>query len=95
MGLPVVWTTLDCEIETIILISYCEMRSRIAKPRPWTLKTRVALAFAGAVVMGWGIVTLLQGKLHYQNYWHAPVFAPFSLFVGALLVIVAIKGRRK
>jgi hypothetical protein len=44
--------------------------------------------------MALGFVALLEGKLHYQNYWHAPVFAPFSVFVGALLLFAAIKGGR-
>jgi hypothetical protein len=25
--------------------------------------------------MALGVVTLLQGKLHYQNYWHGAAFA--------------------
>jgi hypothetical protein len=70
------------------------MKRSKAKPREWTLKERAFLGFAGALVMGLGIVTLLVGRLHYQNYWHAPVFAPFSAFVGALVVFVAIKGGR-
>ena len=45
-------------------------------------------------MMGLGVVTLLERKLHYQNWWHAPVFAPFSLIVGALVLFVAIKGGR-
>jgi hypothetical protein len=43
--------------------------------------------------MGWGVLTLIQGKLHYQNYWHASVFAPFSLLVGTLAIFVAVKRR--
>jgi hypothetical protein len=44
--------------------------------------------------MGFGVMTLLEGKLHYQNYWHGSVFAPFALFIGALILFVAIKGGR-
>jgi hypothetical protein len=44
--------------------------------------------------MALGVVTLLQGRLHYQNWWHAPVFAPFAVIVGALIVFAAIKGGR-
>jgi hypothetical protein len=68
-------------------------RARDAGPRYWTLKERIALAFTGVLVMGLGAATLLQGRLNYQNYWHAPVFAPFALFVGVLTIVVAIKGR--
>jgi hypothetical protein len=69
-------------------------RARDAGTRYWTSKERVALAFMGVLVMGFGAVTLLSGKLHYQNYWHGPVFAPFALFVGMLIIVVAIKGKR-
>ena len=34
---------------------------------------------------GWGVVTLLQSKLHHQNYWQGSVFAPFSVVIGALI----------
>jgi hypothetical protein len=43
------------------------MKGARAKSREWTLKERAFLGFAGAVVMGLGVMTLLQGKLHYQN----------------------------
>jgi hypothetical protein len=75
------------EIALTILISCCAMKTSNAKLRAF-------LGFAGALVMALGVITLLQGKLHYQNYWHAPVFAPFSVFVGAFLLFVAIKGGR-
>ena len=68
--------------------------TRDARSRDGTLKERLALAFMGILVMGLGASTLLLGKLHYQNYWHAPVFAPFAVFVGALAIFVAIRGRR-
>lgn len=44
--------------------------------------------------MGLGAITLLEGKLHYQNHWHGLMFAPFALVVGALALLVAIKGTR-
>jgi hypothetical protein len=70
------------------------MKGARAKSREWTLKERAFLGFAGAVVMGLGVMTLLQGNLHYQNSWHAPVFAPFAIVVGALCLFVAARGRR-
>jgi hypothetical protein len=70
------------------------MKKRRPENRSWTFKARAFLAFAGVLVMGLGIVTLLQGKLHYQNYWHAPVFAPFAVGLGALTFIIAIIGKR-
>lgn len=70
------------------------MKRSNAKPQPWTLRERVFLGFAGVLVMALGVATLLQGKLHYQNYWHGSVFAPFSVLVGALILFAAIKGGR-
>jgi len=46
------------------------MKGSKAKSRKWTLKERAFLGFPGALVMGLGVVSLLEGKLHYQNYWH-------------------------
>jgi hypothetical protein len=82
------------ELGVAILVSCCAMKGSKTKSREWTLKERVFLGFAGALVMGLGFVALLEGKLHYQNYWHAPVFASFSVFVGAVLLFAAIKGGR-
>jgi hypothetical protein len=82
------------EIGVAILVSCCPMRVSKTKSREWTLKERTFVGFAGALVMGLGVVTLLQGRLHYQNWWHAPVFAPFAVIVGALIVFVAIKDGR-
>jgi hypothetical protein len=65
-----------------------------AKPQRWTLRERAFLGFAGVLAMALGVVTLLQGKLHYQNYWHGAVFAPFAVLVGSLILFVAIKGGR-
>jgi hypothetical protein len=70
------------------------MKRSNAKPLPGTLRERAFLGFAGALVMALGVVTLLQGRLHYQNYWHGAVFAPFAVLVGSLILFVAIKGGR-
>jgi hypothetical protein len=70
------------------------MKRSNSKSQPWTLKERAFLGLAGAMVMGLGVLTLLQGKLHYQNWWHTPAFAPFSVIVGALVLFVALKGGR-
>jgi len=44
--------------------------------------------------MASGGFALLRGNLDYRNYWHASVFAPVGLFIGAFAVFVAIRGRR-
>jgi hypothetical protein len=64
------------------------------KWREWTFKERAFLGCAGVLVMGLGAATLLQGKLQYQNWWHAPVFAPYAIVVGALCLFAAFKGGR-
>jgi hypothetical protein len=68
-------------------------RALDARPPYWTLQERIGLRFSGVLVLGWGAVTVLQGKLHDQNYWHAPVLAPFVLLAGVLIIVVASKGR--
>jgi hypothetical protein len=42
------------------------------------LKVRLVLVFTGLLITAMGVVTLVQGKLHDQNYWHGNVFAPFA-----------------
>ncbi len=42
-----------------------------------------------------GLTTLLLGRLHYANYWGAPVFAPFALVVGILGITYAIRVARR
>jgi hypothetical protein len=70
------------------------MKRSNAKLQRWALKEGAFFGFAGALVMALGVVTLLQGELHYQNYWHGSVFAPFAVVVGALILFVAMKGGR-
>jgi hypothetical protein len=41
------------------------MNGAKAVSREWTMKERAFLGFAGALVVGLGVATLLQGKLHY------------------------------
>jgi hypothetical protein len=83
-----------CEIRLSFLLGYRVMKTHDNKPRPWTLTQRLGLILVGTMVMGWGVVTLVQGRLRYPNYWHAPVFAPFAVLVGGLAIFAAFKGRR-
>ena len=43
------------------------------------------------MILGWGVLTLLGGKLHYSNVWGGMMFAPYALVVGILVMFVAIK----
>jgi uncharacterized membrane protein HdeD (DUF308 family) len=42
-----------------------------------------------------GSLALLSGHLHYSNFWHAPVFAPFAIVVGILSLIAAFTHRNR
>ncbi|HTS12714.1 MAG TPA: hypothetical protein VMH00_11400 [Candidatus Limnocylindrales bacterium] len=69
------------------------MRDRGNKREPWTATQRVGLASIGVAIIASGAAALLQGMLHYENYWHAAVFAPFAIVIGALAVFVAIRAK--
>jgi hypothetical protein len=38
---------------------------------------------------------LISGRSHYQNYWGAPVFAPFAIFAGLLFWIAVLTHWKK
>lgn len=62
--------------------------------RSFSRGKRVALGFLGFIVLATGVVTLMAGRLHYGNYWGAAVFAPFSVVVGVVVILVTIFMRR-
>ncbi|HXZ19085.1 MAG TPA: hypothetical protein VEG63_03995 [Candidatus Acidoferrales bacterium] len=35
-------------------------------------------------------LTLMTGKLYYSNVWNAPVFAPYGVVVGVLVMAVSL-----
>ncbi len=41
-----------------------------------------------------GVTTLLLRRLHYADYWGAPIFAPFALVIGVLGIVLAIRVSR-
>ena len=59
------------------------LRSRSSRQRAW-------VGLAGVLGLGWGAVTLAAGKLRSPKYWLAPVFTPFAIVVGSLVLIVPI-----
>jgi hypothetical protein len=71
------------------------MKNRDIKLREWKPVYRWGFAFLGLMLIATGMLSLLTGKLHYRNYWGAPVFAPFAIFVGLLTMIVAFVVRKK
>lgn len=56
---------------------------------------RYSFAFLGFVFVVTGVLNLLMGRLQYRNYWGAPVFTPFAIFIGILLVTAGLLGGAK
>ena len=56
-------------------------------------KRRAGLLFAlmGFAIINLGVLALLQGRLHYANYWGGAVFAPFALLGGLLVIVIAVR----
>jgi len=48
------------------------MAKRADSTKEWKPIPRLAFAFFGLMLVGSGSLTLLSGKLHYRNHWHAP-----------------------
>jgi hypothetical protein len=47
------------------------------------------------LVLGFGIGTLLKGRLQYSNGWGGAVFAPFAVLIGVLGILAGIVTWRK
>jgi len=57
---------------------------------------RVSLALIGLMLMGPGVLALVQGRLDYHDYRGLLVFAPFTLLIGLVMIVFAIRvGRKK
>jgi hypothetical protein len=70
------------------------IKSRITRtPKRLKPAQQVILGFLGLMVLDWGVLTLLGGRLHYSNVWGGMMFAPFALLIGILVIVVAIKMR--
>ena len=78
-----------------IVYSVIAMAKRAANMKEWKPIQRLAFAFCGLMLVGTGSLSLLSGKLHYRNYWHAPVFAPFAILVGMIAIVAAFALRNK
>lgn len=51
---------------------------------------RIAVAFAGGLVIIVAVLSMLGGELSFENYWGGLVFAPIAMLVGALALFVAL-----
>jgi hypothetical protein len=64
------------------------------KPKPsriWT-KTKRLLTYLVLllVVLGLAARPLARGALFYQSYWGGAIFVPLVLFVGAVILVIAV-----
>jgi hypothetical protein len=55
---------------------------------------RKMLLFVGCLFLLLGFGTLHGGRLHYQNWFGQPVFAPFAAAMGVLSIGVAIFAKK-
>jgi hypothetical protein len=68
------------------------IKSRITRtPKRLKPVQQVVLGLLGLMVLGWGVLTLFGGRLHYSNVWGGMMFAPFALLIGILVIVMAIK----
>jgi len=40
--------------------------------------------------MCYGLLQMTRGNVSYENYWGGLVFAPFTIFLGALVLYIAL-----
>jgi hypothetical protein len=57
-------------------------------PKPYRLQ-RVIFAVIGLGIVAFGVGTLVNGYLHYQNWWGGLVFAPFAILIGTSALLIA------
>jgi hypothetical protein len=50
---------------------------------------RVALALSSFLIVLLGAGSLFQGHIGYRNWWGGVVFAPFTIIIGALGLLIA------
>lgn len=51
--------------------------------------------FVGLVLIATGTLALLTGETRYANFGGAPVFAPFAILIGLLLLVAVFTQWRK
>ena len=67
------------------------MKGQKTKLREWKPFDRYAFLFLGLMCIAMGTLSLLRGRTHYPNVWGEPVFAPFTIVVGFLCLLGALK----
>jgi hypothetical protein len=54
----------------------------------------ISLVFSIILITG-GVGSLLDGRLHYRNYWGGAVFAPFAIAIGVFwLALILFRWKR-
>ena len=71
------------------------MRKRLTKPKEFTLSQRFLIGVMGLGLIATGTINIMQGKLTYLNYSHAPVFFPFVILIGVLVFALAFARMKK
>ena len=73
-------------------------KTAMKRPRTGPGKIRPAyryiLAIVGLMIVFGGVLKILNGNLHYMNYRGVLSFAPFSIIIGGLLILMAFRLRK-
>ena len=56
---------------------------------------RAMFALVGLGLIVSGIINVVRGRLHYLTYWGAPVFFPFLILIGVVVLAAAFIRARK
>src|SRR4051812_26226665 len=59
---------------------------------PRTRFQKLGFTLVGLMFIGFGLRALLNGRLHYTNWWGLPVFAPYAIIVAILVLAIACYG---
>lgn len=51
---------------------------------------QLGLVLVGLMIAATGLRSLLKGSLHYHSVVNQPVFAPFAILVGLLMIVVVV-----
>jgi hypothetical protein len=70
------------------------MKHKNIQRQEWKPFYRFTFALIGLLLAAEGALRLFASRLHYHNYWGAPVFTPFAILVGILIVIFALTYRK-
>ena len=70
------------------------MKPRKRERQSFDWKMRVFFGVVALMLLSLGVGSLLRKQLVYRNFWDGPVFAPYAILLGVLVMAVAIfQGR--